>query len=180
MAVVTPTDRPKSVHNRCVIELFSGVVCVVTLPFWHFCWCRGYCHRTVSDLFLFLLRSKTRQRTTLLLASYLNLRLSIGKYGQLHTSIYDKRDDFHFPITNCPFLSSNIPASSAYGVSSHSLYDMPGLAPRMKVLFWGRHEFQKSFSNRDASRNTWNRHWRSFMVDTEILSNNTKFLSNEC
>ena len=26
MAVVTPTDRPKSVRNRCVIELFCGVV----------------------------------------------------------------------------------------------------------------------------------------------------------
>ena len=24
--VVTPTDRPKSVRNRCVIELFCGVV----------------------------------------------------------------------------------------------------------------------------------------------------------
>ena len=33
VAVVTPTDRPKSVRNRCVIELFCGVVCVVTLPF---------------------------------------------------------------------------------------------------------------------------------------------------
>ena len=33
VAVVTPTDRPKTVHNRCVIELFCGVVCVVTLPF---------------------------------------------------------------------------------------------------------------------------------------------------
>ena len=55
VAVVTPTDRPKSVRNRCLIELFCGVVCVVTLPFWHFCWCRGFCHRTESDLFLFLL-----------------------------------------------------------------------------------------------------------------------------
>ena len=33
VTVVTPTDRPKSVRNRCVIELFCGVVCVVTLPF---------------------------------------------------------------------------------------------------------------------------------------------------
>ena len=57
-AVVTPTDRPKSVRNRCVIELFCGVVCVVTLPFWQFCWCRGFCHRTESDLFLFLLTLK--------------------------------------------------------------------------------------------------------------------------
>ena len=54
VAVVIPTDRPKSVRNRCLIELFCGVVCVVTLPFWHFCWCRGFCHRTGSDLLLFL------------------------------------------------------------------------------------------------------------------------------
>ena len=33
VAVVTQTYRPKSVRNRCVIELFSGVVCVVTLLF---------------------------------------------------------------------------------------------------------------------------------------------------
>ena len=49
-------------------------------------------------------------------ASYLDLLLSIGRDGQLHTSIYDKRDDFNFHITNYPFLSSNIPTSPAYGV----------------------------------------------------------------
>ena len=32
VAVVTPTDRPKSVRNCCLIELFCGVVCVATLP----------------------------------------------------------------------------------------------------------------------------------------------------
>ena len=47
-------------------------------------------------------------------ASYLDLLLSIGRDGQLHTSIYDKRDDFNFHITNFPFLSSNIPSSPAY------------------------------------------------------------------
>ena len=54
VAVVTPTDRPKSARNRCLIELFCGVVCFVTLPFWHFCLCRGFCHRTGSDLLLFV------------------------------------------------------------------------------------------------------------------------------
>ena len=29
--------------------------CIVILPFRHCCWYRGFCHRTVSDLFLFLL-----------------------------------------------------------------------------------------------------------------------------
>ena len=33
VALVAPTDRPKSVRNRCLIELFCGVACVVTLPF---------------------------------------------------------------------------------------------------------------------------------------------------
>ena len=49
-------------------------------------------------------------------ASYSDLLLSIGRDGQLHTSLYDKRDDFNFHITNFPFLSSNIPFSPANGV----------------------------------------------------------------
>ena len=57
VAVVTSTDRPKSVRNCCLIELFNGVVCVVTLPFSHFCWCMGFCHRTGSDLLLFVFRT---------------------------------------------------------------------------------------------------------------------------
>ena len=61
-------------------------------------------------------------------ASYLDLLLSIGRDGQLHTSIYDKRDDFNFHIRNFLFLSSNIPCSL-------NLYDTPGLDPRMNVLF---------------------------------------------
>ena len=68
-------------------------------------------------------------------ASYLDLLLSIESDGQLRTSLYDKRDDFNFHITNFPFLSSNIPSSPAYGVLSHSSYGMPGLAPLMNVLF---------------------------------------------
>ena len=56
------------------------------------------------------------KNTTRQWASYLDLLLSIGRDGQLHTSIYDKRDDFNFHTTNFPFLSSNIPTSPAYGV----------------------------------------------------------------
>ena len=33
VVIVNPTDRSKSVRNRCVIEMFCGVFCVVTLPF---------------------------------------------------------------------------------------------------------------------------------------------------
>ena len=61
-----------------------------------------------------------------------------------------------------------------------SLYDMTGLAPRVNVLFWSRRDFQISFSSRDTSRNTCDRHWGSFVVDTGILSNSMKFLYHEC
>ena len=113
-------------------------------------------------------------------ASYLDLLLSIGRDGQLHTSIYDKLDDFNFHITNFPFLSSNIPSSPAYGVLSLNLYETPGLAPRMNVLYWGPGDFPVSYSNRDTSRNAWNRHSGSFMVDMGILFSNMKYPSHEC
>ena len=48
--------------------------------------------------------------------SYFDFLLSIGSDGQLCTSLYDKRDDFNFHITNFLFLSSNIRSSPAYGV----------------------------------------------------------------
>ena len=32
------------------VSLFAWSLC----PFWHIRWCRGFCHRTESDLFLFL------------------------------------------------------------------------------------------------------------------------------
>ena len=40
--------------GRWARKLFCGVVYVVVLPFWHFYWCRGFCHRTGSDLLLFV------------------------------------------------------------------------------------------------------------------------------
>ncbi|KAK3087493.1 hypothetical protein FSP39_006613 [Pinctada imbricata] len=49
-------------------------------------------------------------------ASYLDIMLSYDTDGHMKTSLYDKRDDFNFSITNFPFLSSNIPSSPAYGV----------------------------------------------------------------
>ena len=62
----------------------------------------------------FEIKDTTENNTSV---SYLDLLLLIGRDGQLRTSLYDKRDDFNFHITNFPFLSSNIPSSS----------DTPGL-----------------------------------------------------
>ena len=45
------------------------------------------------------------------------LHIEINNGWRLKTKIYDKRDIFTFPIVNFPFISSNITASPAYGVS---------------------------------------------------------------
>ena len=47
---------------------------------------------------------------------------------------------------------------------SLNLYDMPGLAPHMNVLFRGPGDFPVSYSKKDTSWNAWNRHSESFMV----------------
>ena len=49
-------------------------------------------------------------------ASYLDIHLKIDSEGRLRTKLYDKRDDFNFPIVNFPFMCSNISATPAYGV----------------------------------------------------------------
>ena len=68
--------------------------------------------------------------------SFLDLLLSIGRDGQLCTSINDKRVDFNFHIIDFPFLSSNSPSLPAYGVLiSQLIRGMPGLAPLMTVYF---------------------------------------------
>ena len=47
-------------------------------------------------------------------ASYLDLHLKIDNRGRLSTKLYDKRDDFTFPIVNFPFLCGNIPPAQVY------------------------------------------------------------------
>ena len=45
-----------------------------------------------------------------------DLLLSIGRNGQLYSSLYDKRDNFNSHYTNVRFMDSKIPSSDAYGV----------------------------------------------------------------
>jgi len=49
-------------------------------------------------------------------ASYLDLHVEIDSEVRLRTKLYDKRDDFNFPIVNFPFICSDIPAEPAYEV----------------------------------------------------------------
>ena len=48
-------------------------------------------------------------------ASFSDLHLSISD-GFVKTKIYYKRDDFDFDIVNFPFLDSDVPRSTSYGV----------------------------------------------------------------
>jgi len=49
-------------------------------------------------------------------ASYLDLHLEIDNGRRLKTKLYDKHDDFTFPMINFPFISSNIQALPAFWV----------------------------------------------------------------
>ena len=46
--------------------------------------------------------------------NYLDLHLEFDEGSKLFTRLYDKHDDFDFPIVHVPHLSSNIPESPAY------------------------------------------------------------------
>ena len=48
-------------------------------------------------------------------AHFLDLNLCISN-GTVSTKIYDKRDDFDFDIVNFPFLDSDVPRRTSYGV----------------------------------------------------------------
>ena len=98
------------------------------------------------------LRSKTRPRATLLLLTWIYFCRSEGTVN------------FILPFMTNVTISISISQMFHSWVAthqlrppmaslSHNLYDMPGPAPHMDVLFWGQHGFQISFSNRDTSRN---------------------------
>ena len=54
-------------------------------------------------------------------ASFLDLNIkALG--NNIHTSFYDKRDDFGFPIINFRWLSGDVPRLPTYGLYSFNLY----------------------------------------------------------
>ena len=53
---------------------------------------------------------------------------------------------------------------------SHSSYGIPGLTPLMNVLFLRQRDFRLNFSERDMSRNVWNRPSGSLRVDIKSPS----------
>ena len=53
-----------------------------------------------------------------------------------HNNVYDKCDDFGFPIVNCHWLSGDVPRLPSFGVTFHSWLDLQGvmLAFRSSIL----------------------------------------------
>ena len=49
-------------------------------------------------------------------ANYLDLHMEFDEDGKHFTRLYDKHDNFDFPVVNFAYLSINIPESPAYGV----------------------------------------------------------------
>ena len=79
-----------------------------------------FCHWTILDSVIVYIASINKldakdTTDTQKYAFYLDLHLAIDNWGRSSTKLYDKRDDFTFPIVNVSFISSNIPASPAYG-----------------------------------------------------------------
>ena len=104
-------------------------------------------------------------------ASYLDLLLSIESDGQLRTSLYDKRDDFDFHITNFPFMSSYIPSSPAYGVFISQLIRYARACSSYECFILRAVRLSSKLLGQGYVMERWNRPSESFMVDMGISSN---------
>ena len=82
-------------------------------------------------------------------ASYLDLPLSIGSDGHLHTSLYTSVTSLISILQTFRSWAATSHLRPPMAFVSHNSSDTPGLAPLMNVLFWGRCDFPISFSGRD-------------------------------
>ena len=58
--------------------------------------------------------------------SFLDLNIKVIG-SDVHTSVYDKRDDFGFPIVNFPWLSGEVPRLPSYGIYISQLVRFAGV-----------------------------------------------------
>ena len=70
----------------------------------------------VSNIMSFVLYTQILKQSVLKPASP-GITLNIKVIGSdIHISVYDKRDDFGFPIVNFPWLSGDVPRLPSYGI----------------------------------------------------------------
>ena len=113
-------------------------------------------------------------------ASYIELPLSIWSDGQLHTSIYDKRDDFNFHITNFTLLSSNISFLPAYGVFISQLIRYARACSSYECSILRASRLSSQLLKQGNLMERLKSSFRRFMVDTGILFSNMKSPCHEC
>ena len=91
--------------------------------------------------------------------SFLDLNIKVID-SDIHTSVYDKRDDFGFPICNFPWLSGDVPRLPSYGIYISQLvrfarcytsglnFHSKNLEITSKLLTegYGYHKLRKTFS----------------------------------
>ena len=56
-------------------------------------------------------KAKTSDKET----SFLDLNIKVNG-SDVHINIYNKRDDFEFPIVNCPWLNGGVPRLQSHGI----------------------------------------------------------------
>ena len=113
-------------------------------------------------------------------ASYLDLLLSIGRDGQLRTSLYDKRDGFNFYITNFPFLSSNIPSPPAYDFFISQLIRYARACSSYECFILRAMRLSNKFLGQGYVKERLQSSLKSSMVGMGILPNNMRSPSPEC
>ena len=99
----TPTDRPKSVRNRCVIEVFGGVF-VLSISFRIFCWYMEFCHRTELDPHLFLSWETQKSRVT----SFIRNSFNFQNGKRIYTYLVLCHDDVSFMKENSDFWRNTL------------------------------------------------------------------------
>ena len=166
--------------NSLNLEVYMNTQSIVCIRIYRQVIYNGWSNDIYVTLDAFDIYRTTTESTTS--ASYLHLLLSIGRDGQLHTSIYDKRDDFNFQITNFPSLSSNIPSSPglwlvfisqliryARACSSYECFILRvrRLSSKLLKQVYLAERLKSSFR-------------KFFMVETGILFSNMKYPSQEC
>ena len=66
--------------------------------------------------------------------SFLDLNMKVID-SNVHTSVYDKRDDFGFPIADFLWLSGDVPRLPSYGFYIFSWLDLLGVAVAFLIYF---------------------------------------------
>ena len=102
--------------------------------------------------------------------NYIDLHLEFDEDSKLFTRLYDKRDDFDFPIVNFPYLSSDIPESPAYGVFVSQLILYAQVCSKFEdFLFRGSILVSKLLKQRYSSHKLQTTLWKFYGRHTDIV-----------